>query len=127
MRGLFYAISALVVMGLAYWAYSENYRTQDALRQSSALQSEIGAARQTLAVLEAEWAYLNRPERLRELAELNFGDLQLLPITPEQFTSVTQVAYPAPDPVMDELIASVNVSAQIESGRARLVETETGQ
>lgn len=126
MRGLFYALSAMFVMALAYWAYSENYRTQDALRKASALQREIGAARETLAVLQAEWAYLNRPERLRELAELNFAELQLLPITPEQFSSVTQVAYPAPDPVLEELIASVNVSAQLESGRA-VIASEAGQ
>ncbi len=126
MRGLFYALSALAVMGLAYWAYSENYRTQDALRKAGALQKEIGDARQTLAVLEAEWAYLNRPERLRELAELNFDALQLLPITPEQFSSVTQVAYPAPDPVVEDLIASVNVSAEIEAGRA-VIAQEGGQ
>lgn len=97
MRGLFYTVSALAVMGLGYWAYYENYETQEALRTASALQSEIGTSRETLSVLAAEWAYLNRPERLRDLADLNFSDLELLPITPEQFGEVAQVIYPAPE------------------------------
>ena len=42
MRGLLFGAFALCVMGLAYWAYYENYKTQDALRTASALQREIG-------------------------------------------------------------------------------------
>lgn len=94
MRGVVFTVVALIVMGLGYWAYSENYKTQEAMREARALQREIGSSRETLSVLQAEWAYLNRPDRLRDLADLNFGRLQLLPITPEQFGDVMQVGYP---------------------------------
>lgn len=114
MKGLFYAVSAFVVMGLAYWAYSENYKTQDALREAAKLQREIGDAREVLSVLEAEWAYLNRPERLRMLAEKHFDELGLLPITPDQFASVTQVAYPPRLPSIDALALEA-VSAQFDT------------
>ncbi|PTX54070.1 hypothetical protein C8N43_2875 [Litoreibacter ponti] len=101
MRGLLYTVSALAVMGLGYWAYYENYETQEALREATGLQREIGSSRETLSVLAAEWAYLNRPERLRDLADLNFPDLELLPITPDQFGEVEQVAFPSPEAELD--------------------------
>ncbi|MGB8623068.1 MAG: cell division protein FtsL [Paracoccaceae bacterium] len=95
MRSLYFVLSALAVMGLAFWAYHENYQTQEAIRETQDLQHEIGQMRESLAMLKAEWAYLNRPDRLRELADLNFDRLGLLPLRPEQFGLVTQVAYPA--------------------------------
>lgn len=96
MKSLFYLCSAFAVMALAFWAYQENYRTQKALRDMAELQREIGQLRQTLAMHKAEWAYLNRPERLAELAEINFDRLGLFPLTPEQFGQVDQIVFPNP-------------------------------
>lgn len=113
MRGLFFGVFALAVMGLAYWAYYENYRTQEALRTATALQREIGASRETLSVLEAEWAYLNRPERLADLVSLNFRDLQLLPITRHRFGIISQVGYPEETFEIIELENSVDVRGEL--------------
>ena len=96
MRVLFYIVATLAVMGLGNWAYVENYKTQAALAHVEDLQREIGQIREELAVLRAEWAYLNRPDRLRDLAELNFDRLGLLPLAPEQFGQVRDVGYPSP-------------------------------
>ncbi len=96
MKSFLYLAAALAVMGLAFWAYQENYQTQSALKQSAQLKREIGELRETLAILEAEWAYLNRPLRLAELAEINFDRLGLLPLMPDQFGSIEQVAFPLP-------------------------------
>jgi len=96
-RGFIFVMSALAVMGLALWAYQENYKTQQALREVRNLHAEIGAAHSRIGVLRAEWAYLNRPDRLRDLADLNFDRLGLLPILPEAFGTIDQVAYPLPD------------------------------
>ena len=101
MRPVLYALSFLAVMALAFWAYRENYATQNALRNVEALQVEIGALREALAVQRAEWAYLNRPDRLRELSTLNFDRLGLFPLEPTQFGQVDQVAYPTPPAVFD--------------------------
>ncbi|MCP3970600.1 MAG: cell division protein FtsL [Rhodobacteraceae bacterium] len=97
MKSLIYMLSVLGVMGLAFWAYHENYKTQAALDEVEQLQGQIGRLLETRAVLRAEWAYLNRPDRLRDLAEINFGRLGLVPLRPEQFASIDQVAYPALD------------------------------
>jgi hypothetical protein len=94
MRPVLYVLSFLAVMSLAFWAYRENYATQQALREVSALQDRIAALREALALQRAEWAYLNRPDRLRELATINFDRLGLLPLEPTQFGDPTQVAYP---------------------------------
>lgn len=94
-RPLFYLATILAVMGLAFWAYHENYATQAALKDVRHLQAEIADLREALAVQRAEWAYLNRPDRLRELAAINFDRLGLLALEPEQFGDAAQVAYPA--------------------------------
>lgn len=103
MRSLVYLATALTVMGLAFWAYKENYRTQDKLAHMAQLQSEIAGLREGLSVLKAEWAYLNRPERLQELSDLNFERMALLPMAPEQFGTVSQVAFPAVERALSDL------------------------
>ena len=99
MKTVLYVLTAFFVVGLAFWAYRENYATQQALKETENLHRQIQATHARLTVLRAEWAYLNRPDRLRELADLNFGKLQLLPLRPDQFGKVDQVAYP-PDPLL---------------------------
>ena len=94
MRMLLYVLTAMAVFGLAFWAYRENYSTQQVLKETRQLQREIGAAKVRLSVLKAEWAYQNRPDRLRDLAEINFNRLGLLPLRPDQFGRVDEVGYP---------------------------------
>lgn len=109
MKSFLYVLTAVSVIGLAFWAYHENYRTQEALSRTEDLQHRIGMARQRLGVLKAEWAYLNRPDRLRELAELNFDRLALLPLAAEQFGRIDQVSYPVENGI--DLSRSVEVSS----------------
>ncbi len=100
MRTIFYILTTLSVIGLAFWAYRENYATQGALAETRELRREIRAAHERLSILRAEWAYLNRPDRLRDLANINFDRLGLLPLRPEQFGHIDQVAYP-PSPLLE--------------------------
>ncbi|MEP2640496.1 cell division protein FtsL [Roseobacter sp.] len=99
MRTVLYVLTTLSVIALAFWAYRENYATQAALTETRQLRAEIRDAHERLAVLRAEWAYLNRPDRLRDLAEINFDRLGLLNLQSQQFGLVGQVAFP-PDPLL---------------------------
>ena len=114
MRSLLTVLTALAVIGLAFWAYHENYQTQQAQARAKQLQTDIRDARARLTVLRAEWAYLNRPDRLRELAEINFDRLGLLPFLPEQFGRVDEIPYPPPP----ELLAPVSDPIEVSSANA---------
>jgi len=116
MRGLVLALAILFLMGAGTWAYRQNYATRDVFQESRALQSEIAQAQQRLGVLRAEWAYLNRPDRLRDLAELNFDRLELLPLRPDQFARVADLAPPPLlDPEDDGLARAYDASSVSES------------
>lgn len=101
MRPFVYVLSFLALIGLGSWAYRENYATQEALRDVAALQDEIALLREALVVQRAEWAYLNRPDRLRDLVTLNYDRLGLLPMEASQFGAAADVAYPAPDAALN--------------------------
>ncbi|MGL4234621.1 cell division protein FtsL [Tabrizicola sp.] len=94
MRPVLYVLSFLALIALGFWAYRENYATQSALKEVESLQRQIVGLREALSVQRAEWAYLNRPDRLRDLATANFDRLGLLPMEPTQFGAAAQVAYP---------------------------------
>ena len=96
MRPVLYILSFLAVLGSAFWAYRENYATQHQLKEIAALQDDIAALREEIGLQRAEWAYLNRPARLRELATVMFDRLGLLPMEPEQFSTSDRIAFPAP-------------------------------
>ncbi|TNF61012.1 MAG: cell division protein FtsL [Rhodobacteraceae bacterium] len=115
MKTLLYILTAAAVIGLSFWAYRENYRTQAVLDESRSLQYQIGEARARLNVLNAEWAYLNRPDRLRELADLNFDRLGLLPLRADQFGRVDEVSFPPP--LLLPITDPVEVSAFAQDGR----------
>lgn len=89
-------IAAIIVVGLGYWAYHQTIQTQMADREVNRLQRQIVHERERLGILRAEWAYLNRPDRLRELARFNFDRLGLLPLTSTQFGNVAEIPFPAP-------------------------------
>jgi hypothetical protein len=113
MRPVLYVLTFLSVMGLAFWAYRENYATQQALKDMAALQDDIAALREALTLQRAEWAYLNRPERLRQLATLNFDRLGLFPLTPEQLGAARDIAYPPQVPLMGSIDDPQDVIGQV--------------
>ena len=109
-----HTLSFLGLIALGFWAYRENYATQATVKDVTQLQQKIANLREEIALQRAEWAYLNRPDRLRELATLNFDRLGLLPMEPSQFGTTGQVAYPPP-PVAAELVPDLGAGLGIDS------------
>ena len=104
MRSFIYTITFASLIALAFWAYQENIKTQNAIAHTEKLQKEIGIAQARLSILKAEWAYLNRPERLTELVHLNFGRLQLMPLRASNFLEVDGINF-LNDPDLPEVIS----------------------
>ena len=65
MRTVLYILTTFSVIGLAFWAYRENYATQQALSDADDLRYEIREAYSRLAVLKAEKIHHNFLEALQ--------------------------------------------------------------
>ena len=117
MRSFVYILTFACLVGLAFWAYQENIKTKNVIAKTEQLQKDIGIARARLSILNAEWAYLNRPERLTELVDLNFDRLQLVPLRASNFLEVDQINF-LNDPDLPEVVSlpvSLTIRASILS------------
>ena len=91
MRTLFYLFSSGLLILSAYWAYSVNYTTRTAAARVAVLENQIIKETDKIEVLRAEWAYLNRPERLTRLAEANYEMLRLVPVRADHYGNVNDI------------------------------------
>jgi hypothetical protein len=96
MKAVLCLSGTVLVVLCAVWAYRVNYATQDAQNRVAGLRAAIAHERETLAVLRAEWAYLNRPDRLAVLVDRHAEALGLAPLTPEHFADPAMIAFPQP-------------------------------
>lgn len=113
MRSALLILSGVLMLVAGFWAYRENYATKEALRRADGLASDIARLTEALAVQRAEWAYLNRPDRLAELVAANFDRLGLLPMLPEQFAETRLL--PAPEaPALLEGVTEVSTLSAMD-------------
>lgn len=68
--------------------YLVKYQAQDVKRDVVSLRYELQQERESIRLLQAEWAYLNRPDRLRTLASRY---LKLSPYDATRLSSLTSV------------------------------------
>lgn len=71
---------------LAIGVYLVKYSVQDVQRDLAAMKTDLASEKESLHLLNAEWAYLNRPERLRQLADRH---LDLVPLDSRQINPVS--------------------------------------
>lgn len=70
---IYMACFATLSMGL----YLVKYSVQNIQHDVVTMKAELGREKESLHLLNAEWAYLNRPDRLHRLAEAH---LNLVPV-----------------------------------------------
>jgi hypothetical protein len=68
MRRFSTLIWMLVIVGAAFMLYMVKYQVQSLRQQVADTSHQLEAEKEALHVVAAEWAYLNRPERLQALA-----------------------------------------------------------
>lgn len=117
MKVLLHLSAAVLVAVCATWAYRVNYATQEALNRLADLRAAVALEREALSVLNAEWAWLNRPDRLAALVAGPGADLGLAPLTPEAFGDAAMVAYP-PEPELPETTGETAGEAAGETAAA---------
>ena len=91
LRLLLFVVLILGTFTLGLWAYKINYDSRAADQRVKGLEKSILLAEQRIKILNAEWAHLNSPDRLRKLAEYYFFELRLTPINPDDFISFSDI------------------------------------
>lgn len=91
-------ISAIVVAVGIVLLFQVKYKVQSLQSEMASLIRELDEEREALHVAAAEWAYLNRPERLQVLTDKY---LNMVPIATTQITDVPNV------PMRESLLADI--------------------
>ncbi len=87
----FLAMSALV--GSAGYAYSIKYETLYLAEEVTKMKAKVQRERDAIAVLRAEWQYLNRPDRLQVAVERH---LDLQPLNVQHLARLSDLPNRAP-------------------------------
>ncbi len=90
-RAFSIAIWVFVIVSSAFGLYRVKYEVQAIHAQIEETRRELAQEKETLRVAAAEWAYLNRPERLRMLAGKYISDDEL---TVSQVAEMKAIPFP---------------------------------
>ena len=101
MRWALYLCGVALAVAVGAWSYQVTYATQDAFKEVSKLRRDIAREREAIAVLQAEWAWLNAPERLTALVKEHEAELGLVPMAPERFARIDEIELPPIDDGME--------------------------
>lgn len=78
-------VVVVALIGSAAWVYKIKFEATLQAESVAKLRREISRERDTIATLRAEWAQLNRPDRLQELSQRH---LKLRPVEITQFDAL---------------------------------------
>ncbi len=101
--------------GSGLYLYSEKHRTTMLDRQISSVINQTQAARARTGLLRAEWALLNEPGRLQDMADKY---LALKPMAPTQFVQLAELPAHLPPPETAAEMAADDSDAQDQAAAA---------
>ena len=69
MKKIFYVFSFLLLLGLLYILSKVSYKSNELKSEISILKKKIEKNKDDIHILQAEWAYLIQPSRIKKLSE----------------------------------------------------------
>jgi hypothetical protein len=110
----------LILIVVSYGLYNLKYEVEDLQDQANAHKAQMEEDRRAIKVLQAEWAYLTRPDRLQRLAA---KFLSLEPTVARQVGAVADLrlktieGLDAAEPVIDTSEAAPSSAAAAQASR----------
>ena len=101
-------ISFILLVLAAYGLYLVKWEVYELKKQNQQLAKQMMKEKEALSVLDAEWAYLNRPQRLSGLAAKY---LQLQPETGQQMVDIARLAEPPAASGADGILRDAQLAA----------------
>jgi len=96
----FSILIAVVVAAVSYGLYQLSYEVQGLEKDLKRLNANISANQEAIRVLKAEWAFVNRPDKLQELATKH---LPLLLVAPYQVAQLDELPARTANPFVREI------------------------
>lgn len=110
MNNHFSSIIAMMCFGIAaVGLYLVKHVVEDVQRDVASLEVQVASEDESLHLLNAEWAYLNRPERLHALADRHLT-LQPLDSRQIQDVGVLPAAFETPDARADSYLHATSAA-----------------
>ena len=106
----FTTLCLVAAFGSGMYLYTEKHRAELLDRHIARVMHETEAARQRTGLLRADWALLNDPTRLQDMADKY---LALKPMAPGQFVQLADLANHLPAPIATPLGGSTDDDAQV--------------
>ena len=94
-------VLVVLMLGAATWTYAVKYQTERSVAAIDELERRIALEKDSISLLETDWAYLSQPARLKTLAELYGEELKLRPTEPEQIVHDDELPAPPEVPAGD--------------------------
>ncbi len=84
-------IWVMVLAVSAFALYSVKFKVQTLRSQIAEVEEQLESERESMNVVAAEWAYLNRPDRIQKLAAAYLSTKE---VTVEQIAEVAAIPFP---------------------------------